>query len=441
MRECDLLITADLALTQNAAREIIENAAIAIKKGRIAAIGGREDIQKAFKPRSIRNLASERGRSLVMPGLVNAHTHAPMCLLRGLADDLPLMEWLTGHIFPREAKLTPRMLEVGTLLGCAEMLRTGTTACADMYLNEAHIYRAIHKSGMKAMVSEGIFAFPSIGYSDPARAFDVVREQAAEVAGLPRLRYAVAPHAVYTTSMKILEDCAALAEELDVPVHTHLAETPSETAQSMELYGCRPVEACRRAGLLKPDNLAAHAVDLNEEEISLLAKNGVNVCHCPRSNMKLASGVAPVPRMQSAGINVTLGSDGASSNNMTNMFSEMSFTALLHKSHGMDPTVLPAQSVLDMATINGGKALSWPGLGSLEAGGPADLIALDLSAPNLAPLTNPVSHLVYAATGHEVFLTMVDGQILYDNGNFPTLDYPALLSEAQDICNWLRQQG
>lgn len=433
MKKCDLLLTADFVVTQNAAREVLHKGAVAVSGARIEAVGPAEKLEQEYLPDTLRNM----GHAIVMPGLVNAHTHASMTLLRGMADDLPLMEWLGGHIFPREAKLTPRMLEVGAMLGCAEMLRSGTTACVDMYLNEPQIYRAMDKCGIKALVGEGIFAFPSIGYADPQDAFDVARGQAAELKGHPRLRYAVMPHAVYTTSREILEKSAALAEELDLPLHIHLAETASEVEQSLELYGCRPVEVCRRAGILGPRTLIAHGVELNEAEIEALAKAGASLAHCPKSNMKLASGVSPVPAMLARGINVALGTDGASSNNMLNMFSEMNVAALLHKVHNMDPTAMPAQTVLDMATVNGGKALGWPELGRLEAGGPADLTALDLTALNLAPLTNAPSHLVYAATGHEVFLTMVDGQILYDNRKFPTMDYSGLVMEAQDICNWL----
>ena len=436
MQQCDLLITADYLLTQNSKREVLQQAAIAISCSQIAAVGPAEQLTEEYTPAARRDL----GNALVLPGLVNAHTHMPMTLLRGLADDLPLMEWLTGHIFPREAKLTPHMLEIGTLLGCAEMLRTGTTACADMYLNEAHIYRAIHKSGMRALVSEGTFAFPSIGCPEPTEILEIIREQAAEVALLPRLRYAIAPHSVYTTNMVLLEQCAALAQELKLPIHPHLAETASETAQSLELYGCRPAEVCLQAGIFEVPALVAHAVDLNGEEIAALSAKGVSACHCPRSNMKLASGIAPVPQMLKAGMNVALGSDGASSNNMTNMFAEMSTAALLHKVNTLDPTAMPAQTVLDMATLNGGRAIGWPEVGSLTLGAPADLIALDLSAPNLAPLANAISHVVYAASGHEVFMTIVDGEIIYDNGKFTKLDYPALHHEAQSICDWLRRQ-
>lgn len=435
MKNCDMLVTADIIVTQNPEREILKKAAIAISGTLIDAIGPAEELENNWLPKERRNL----GHALIMPGLVNAHTHVPMTLLRGMADDLPLMEWLQNHIFPREAKLRPHMLEIGTWLGCAEMLRTGTTACADMYLNEAHVYRPLGDSGMKALVGEGISAFPSIGCLDPDCIFDVVREQAAEIKafGNPRLRYAIAPHAVYTTNLDILERSAAVAEELGLPLHTHMSESPIEVKQSLELYGCRPVEVFNKAGALGPNTMVAHGVELEPDEISLLVEKGVSLLHCPQSNMKLASGISPVPQVLKSGLNVAMGTDGAASNNTLNMFSEMHIAALLHKANTLDPTCLPAQTVLDMGTINGGRAMGWPELGCLVPGGPADLCALDLGFPNLAPISNAVSHLIYAASGHEVFLTMVDGKVLYENGKFNNMDYPAILKEAQDICDWL----
>lgn len=433
MINCDLLINAEFIATQNENREILRDGAIAVTGKKIDAIGPRSKMDSEYNPARKRDL----GRAMLLPGLINTHTHLPMTLLRGMADDLPLMEWLSEHIFPLEAKLSPAMIETGAMLGCAEMLRTGTSACADMYMSERHIYRAVERCGIKALVGEGIYNVPATAGSDPLQPYETAREQAAELKDHPRLRYAVMPHSVYTTSLAMLEKSVELAEELDLPLHMHLAESTGETARSIELHGCRPVELCRRAGLLGPRTFIAHGVDLLDEEIGLLAEYGVSLAHCPRSNMKLTSGVAPVPRMLQKGMNVALGTDGASSNNMLNMFLEMNTAALLHKAHRMDPTIMPAQSVLDMATLNGGKALCWPELGSLAPGGPADFTALDLRSPNLAPVSNVPSQIVYAATGHEVLLTAVDGQILYDNGEFLSMDYPALVKEVQDICDWL----
>ncbi|MDR2050202.1 MAG: amidohydrolase [Deltaproteobacteria bacterium] len=429
MQVCDGIISADFIVTQNERREIVRDGAVAVRGARVAAIVSRVEAERDWAPAWRRSL----GRAVILPGLINAHTHAPMTLLRGLADDLPLMEWLNKHIFPCESGLTPRMLEVGTALACAEMLSCGITAFADMYLNERQIYRTVDKIGMRALVGEGLFSFPSIGYADPAVAFDLAREQAGELAGHSRLRYAVCPHSIYTTGPEILEKSAALAAELDLPLHIHLAESGEETRMSLEMYGCRPVEVCRRAGILGPRTLAAHGVDLLEEEMELLAQNGVSIAHNPRSNMKLASGIAPVPALLALGCNVCLGTDGAAGNNRLNLFQEMSACALLHKVFSGDPTVLPAQTALDMATLHGARALSWPELGRLAPGGPADLAALDLASPGLTPLYNPVSQLVYAAGGHEVCLTMVEGRILYEQGRFSSLDYRELLLEARQL--------
>ncbi|MCL1915881.1 MAG: amidohydrolase [Desulfovibrionaceae bacterium] len=428
-RSCDLILSASCIVTQNDQREVIRDGALAVTDGRIAALGPRGQLETEWRAAERRDL----GEALILPGLINAHTHAPMTLLRGLADDLPLMEWLTEHIFPCEAKLTTAMLEVGTTLACAEMLACGITAFADMYLNETAIYRAVDRLGLRALVGEGIFAFPSIGCADPAHFLDLARSQAEELAGHERLRYAVSPHAVYTTNQDILEGCALLAEELDLPIQIHLAESKEETARCLEMYGCRPVELCRRSGLLTPRTLAAHGVDLNNAEMDLLALTGVSLAHNPRSNMKLASGVSPLPTLLDRGCNVALGTDGAASNNRLNIFYEMSACAMLHKIQGRNPALLPAQTVLDMATRNGALALGWPELGRLVPGVPADLAAMDLTRPGLVPLHNPVSQLVYAAGGDEVRLTMVAGRILYEDGRFPGLDYPALVKEAKDM--------
>lgn len=436
MNKCAILLTADCVVTQNDKREIIRDGAVAVNQGIIIGLGARADLEKNWQAEKTMNL----GRALIMPGLVNAHTHLPMTLLRGIADDLPLMEWLTRHIFPLEALLTPDMLRAGTALACAEMLRTGTIAFNDMYLNEPHVYRTADACGLKGLASESVTRYPSPGYGDPANALDTLRAQAAELKGNPRLRYCIAPHAVYTTTPALLESLAGLAAELDLPMDIHLAETKTETATCLEQHGCRPVELCRRVGILGRNTTAAHCVDLTEAEIALLAETGTVAAHNPKSNLKLASGVAPLPAMLKAGVRMSLGTDGAASNNALNMFSEMSFCALIHKGVHQNPTLVPAQTVLDMATLGGAEALHWPGLGQLAPEGPADLIALDLDSPNLAPMHDPVSHIVYAASGQEVRLTMIDGKILYENGKYHSLDYPALVKEAGEIGAFFRSR-
>ena len=429
---CDYLVTADLLLTQDDERRLIEDAAVAVKDGVITALGPRDQLA-AFRP--VETVAL--GQSVIMPGLINAHTHVAMSFFRGFADDLPLMEWLTRYIFPREQRLTADIVELGALLGCAEMIRTGTTAFADMYLLEDAVTTVVDACGMRCLAGEVIFAFPSPAYGTVEEALDLVEGQARRWRGHPRIRVAVMPHAVYTTTPQIMGSCRDLARKLGLMLHLHLAETPTETVACLSQHGKRPLAHCRELDLLGPDVAVAHAVDLTDEELDVLAASGAHVAHNPRSNMKLASGVAPVPGMLARGMLPGLGTDGAASNNGLNMFGEMSACALLHKVHSNDPTVLPAQTVLDAGTRGGAASLNWPELGRLVEGGPADMVALDLRSPNLQPLYNLVSHLVYAASGHELRLSMVAGRVLYQDGDWTSLDYPLLLKEAQKLKKWV----
>jgi 5-methylthioadenosine/S-adenosylhomocysteine deaminase len=431
---CDLLVTADVLLTQDDERRIVEDAAVAVTAGGIAALGPREELAALAPARTL-----HLGRAALMPGLVNAHTHAAMTLFRGLADDLPLMQWLTRHIFPREKRLTAEIVGLGTLLGCAEMIRTGATAFTDMYLIEDAVMSAVEASGLRCLAGEGIFAFPSPAYATAEEGLALAREQVRRLRGHSRIRAAIMPHTVFTTTPRILEDCRDLARGLGLPLHMHLAESPTETASCLASHGRRPLAYCRDLDLLGPDVTFAHVVDVTDDELDLLAASGTRVAHNPKSNMKLGSGVAPLPGMLARGMLPGLGTDGAASNNSLNMFGEMSACALLHKVSSRDPTVLPAQTVLDMATRGGAACMGWPELGRLVAGGPADMLALDLCSPNLQPLHNLASQIVYAASGHELRLCMVEGRILYQDGRWMTLDYPQLLKEARKLQQWIHK--
>jgi 5-methylthioadenosine/S-adenosylhomocysteine deaminase len=436
MNACDTLIRAGVCLTQNSSREVLYNAGIAISGGKILAIGPYAELIQRYSPEDNLDLS----RCQVLPGLINTHTHATMTVFRGLADDLPLMEWLTKHIFPVEKHLTAEVVRLGALLACAEMLRSGTTCFCDMYLMEREVARAVIESGMRAVVGEGLFVFPSPAYPDIERAFELVEELQELSENEPRLRNALMPHAVYTTTPEILERSFALAEKYDAVWMIHLAETAHETAECISMTGKRPLAYIQDLGLLSDRTLLAHGVDLNGEEIGLLTATGTKVAHNPKSNMKLASGVAPIPAMLSAGVIVGLGTDGAASNNSLNMFTEMAGASLLHKVSGMDPTALSAQSALDMATVNGAACLRWPDIGRLEPGCRADLVALSLDEPNMVPLHNPVSQSVYAANGGEVVLTMIEGKVLYRQGEYLSIDYPGLLLEMQDVAKWVRKK-
>ena len=429
MRHCDTLLHAACIVTQDEQRRIIENASLAIDKGLIADIGPTADLLQRWQASETLHLEDK----LVLPGLINAHTHAAMTFLRGLADDMPLMDWLNQRIFPVEQKLTPELVRLGSLMGYAEMLRTGTTACVDMYLFEASVFEAAETAGLRCLGGEAVFAFPSAAFPGPEADLDATRALAEKYRGHDRLRVAVNPHSVYTTTAEILTACRDLAQELNLPLHIHLAETPSETQICLSAQGKRPTEYCRSLGLLDVPCTLAHVVDVTSEELDLLARKNAVVAHNPSSNMKLASGAAPVAAMLARGIRVGLGTDGAASNNRLNMFTEMGRAALMHKLTALDPTLLPAGQVLDMATLGGAAAMHDARLGSLAPGMAADCIALDLSEPNLQPMYNEVSHIVYAATGMETRMTMVGGEVLYNDGHFTRFDYPALRQEMRNV--------
>ena len=430
---CSTIVTAHYLLP-NALESVVRDAAVAVKDNRVLAFGKKADIVQQYRAET----RLDMGESLLMPGLVNAHTHASMTLLRGVADDLPLLTWLTEHIFPREKKLTPALIALGAELACAEMTRFGVTAFADMYLAENAVFETVEQSGLRMLGGEAIFAFPSIGYNTEDGAFALLREQAARWKDHPRIRVAVMPHAVYTTTPELLGRCHMVAEDLNLTIHMHLAETPHETAECLKLRGKTPLRYCLEHGLVTSRTTLAHGVIFDDEELDILAASGTAVAHCPRSNMKLASGIARVPAMLDRGIPVALGSDGAASSNNLNMFQEMGTAALLHKVNNEDPTVIAAQSAINMATLNGARALHWPGLGEIKPGSPADIIAVDMTAPNMQPLHSPTSTIVYAATGAEVRMTMVDGDILYKDGEYTRLDVPAIYARAKEAAKSLR---
>lgn len=434
MPECQTLVHAGVLVTQDAERRVLAPGALAIGGGTILDAGPHAELAARWQPREHLDLA----KMLVLPGLVNAHSHAAMTFLRGLADDMPLMEWLTTRIFPVEARLRADIVRTGSLLGFAEMLRTGTTACMDMYLFEGAVLEAAEMAGLRCTGGEAVFGFPSAAMPDADAALQATRELAARYEGHERISVAVNCHSVYTTTPEIIAACRDLALALDIPFHMHLAETREETGRSLAAHGRRPVAYCRDLGVLDCACTFAHVVDVTEAELDLLAQAGAAVAHNPSSNMKLASGAAPVPAMLARGMDVALGTDGPASNNQCNLFQEMGRAALLHKLMSGDPASVPARAVLDMATLGGARALRRPRLGALAPGMAADLVALDLSEPNLTPMYAPVSHLVYAATGHEVRLTMVGGEVLWRDGRFTRFDYEALRREVGALQDFVR---
>jgi 5-methylthioadenosine/S-adenosylhomocysteine deaminase len=376
---------------------------------------------------------------LIMPGLVNTHTHAAMSCFRGLADDLPLMEWLQEHIFPAEAKLTPEIVYTSTLLSICEMIRSGTTTFNDMYLFASEVAKAVSEAGMRAWLGEVLYDFPSPNYGELENGFACVEDLFAAYRGHELVRITVNPHAVYTCSPDLLTRLGRLAEEKNTLYHIHLSENRDEVAACRERYGCSPVEHLENLGLLGPGTVAAHCVQLGDDEIELLADRGVKVAHCQESNMKLASGTAPVVRMLDAGVTVGIGTDGSASNNDVDMFGEMNTVAKIHKVVRMDPTAMDAVTTLHAATMGGATLLGAEAtIGSLAPGKKADMIVLDMQQPHLVPVYNPISHLVYAARGGDVVHSVINGRIVMRNRELQTLDEAAIIARIREIGRIIR---
>jgi 5-methylthioadenosine/S-adenosylhomocysteine deaminase len=356
---------------------------------------------------------------VLIPGLVNAHTHAAMALMRGLSDDLPLMRWLQEHIWRAETRhVSPRFVRDGTALACAEMLRGGITCFNDMYFFPEAALEAALEAGMRVALGLIVVDFPTAYASDPddyLRKGLALRDRSREQ---PLASFCFAPHAPYTVSDPAFRQVATLAAELDLPVHLHLHETESEIERSIAEHGMRPMERMRRLGLLGPGLIAVHAVHLQPEEIQLLAHHGCSVAHCPSSNLKLASGFAPVEALRKAGVNLCLGTDGAASNNRLDLLTEMRTAALLAKAVARDAAALPEHAALRAATLGGARALGLSArIGSIEPGKRADLVAVALRGPELAPCYDPVSHLVYAAGREHVTHVWVDGELRVRDGD------------------------
>lgn len=430
---CDELIRADVVVTQDNDRRILHDGGIAIRDGMITGVDSYEVLAASFEPSSMIDLSGK----MLLPGLVNGHTHLPMTLFRGFADDLPLMEWLENHIWPVEFQLTKELLSIGAMLGCAELIRTGCTAFLNGYFHEEATGDCASSCGLRAVLGEGFFAFPSPLFPTADHCWDAIRALQTRYADNPLIDTAVTPHAVFTVDPEILVESYALAQDLDIPWQIHLAESPTETAICLEKHGKRPVEILHETGLLSQRTTLHHCVDLNAEEIDILASSKVNIVHNPVSNLKLCSGISPVQSLLDAGAIMGLGTDGASSNNQLNMFRDMATAALIGKVRHNDASAVDAQAVLDMATRGSAQCLGKPELGQLQPGCPADIIALDLNCPNMMPMYNPVSQSVYATSGMEVSMTMVAGKILYQDGKYTTLDISFLREQAEKGIEWV----
>jgi 5-methylthioadenosine/S-adenosylhomocysteine deaminase len=350
-----------------------------------------------------------------------------------MADDLPLMDWLTRYIFPAESKSEGDQVYWSTLLACAEMIRAGTTTFCDMYLFEDRVAQAGREAGLRALVGEVLYDFPSPNYGPIEKGFEYTEALINRWRGDPLVRIAVEPHALYTCSPVLLKRCQELADRHGLPMVIHVAETRSELEEISKKYGKTPVDYMESLGLLSPSLIACHCVWLTEAEMDLLARRGVKVVHNPESNMKLASGVAPIPELLARGVTVGLGTDGCASNNNLDLFQEMDSAAKLHKVHRLDPTVMPSEVVLEMATLGGAKVVGLEKeIGSLEVGKKADIIILDLNRPHLQPIYNIISHLVYSATGADVRDVIIDGKLIMQDRKLLTLDEEIILQKAQE---------
>lgn len=408
--QVDLIISAKWIVTISG--EVLENSSVVINDGRIIDVLAGEASQSQYQPAD--NVRLEE--HVLMPGLINLHTHAAMSLMRGLADDQPLMTWLQEHIWPAEKQvLSERYVRDGTLLGCAEMLAGGTTCFADMYFYPKAVADAVMQAGMRANIGLVVLEFPTAYASDAddyllkgLEARDPWRNHALLTASL-------APHAPYTVENRSFEKILTYAEQLSLSIHTHLHETQDELNQSIEKYRQRPLQRLAELGVLGPNFFAAHCVHLEPSEMEMLAEFGCHVAHCPASNLKLASGIAPITEMLKLGVNVGIGTDGAASNNRLDMFAEIRLAALLAKGSSGDAAALPAKKALEMVTIDAARALGMDDkIGTVEIGKLADLTAVRIADPETLPCFDPVSHLVYVAGRHHVTHTWVGGELRYE---------------------------
>jgi len=434
--QIDTLILSKWLIPIEPAATVLENTAVAIHEGRIVDILPNAEATNRYQAGNI----IELGEHAVLPGLVNAHTHASMNLLRGFADDLPLMTWLQEYIWPAEQKwVSHDFVYDGTLLACAEMLRGGTTCFADMYFFAESTARAAEHAGIRAVIGLITVDFPT-AYAQDAQEY--LRKGLAlhdQLRGNPLISTMFAPHAPYSVSDDPLAHIATLAEELDIPIHIHVHETEHEINESVQKYGTRPLQRLTQLGLMTPRLVSAHMTHLTDEEIAGYAEAGAHVVHCPESNLKLASGFCPLQKLLDAGVNVALGTDGAASNNDLDMIGEMRTAALLAKGVSGDAVAGKAEAILRMATINGARALGLDDhIGSIETGKAADLIAVDMSQLETLPNYNPISTLVYAGSRHQVSDVWIGGRHIMKDRALTTLDINELSKSARDWHDKLR---
>ncbi|MFC1814238.1 amidohydrolase family protein [Thermodesulfobacteriota bacterium] len=434
----DMVIHNGTIITVNPDFDIIEKGTVCIKDGRIERLEASDGNIPLPEAEEIIDVKG----GIIMPGLVNTHTHLPMTLFRGLADDLPLSVWLNEHIFPAEGRhIHPASVELGALLACSEMLLSGTTTCCDGYFLEDHVASALNRSGMRAVLGQGVIDFPAPGVPNPLENIKnavTYIEKWQEVS--PLITPSIFCHSPYTCSVETLQKAKAVAVSNGLLFQIHVAETRAERDQIQAAHGISPVQHLDRIGILDEKTLLVHGVWLDDDDIDIIKKRRAKVSHNPESNMKLSSGISPVANLIKNGVTVGLGTDGCASNNDLDLFQEMDMAAKLHKVDALDPTVMDARSVLKMATIKGAEAIGLDrDIGSLEAGKAADLIVIDTAQPHLVPMYNPVSHIVYAVRGSDVRDVIVSGRILVKDRKLMTLDLEEILEKVAEISQIIKK--
>jgi 5-methylthioadenosine/S-adenosylhomocysteine deaminase len=436
MQNIETLINARWVIPVEPDGKILDHHSIAVHGGKIVEVLPTKNVAKKYRATETVDLKTHA----VIPGLVNAHTHAAMSLFRGLADDLPLMDWLNNHIWPAEAKwVSPDFVRDGTELAIAEMLKSGTTCFSDMYFFPDVTARVCHDAGMRACIGLIMIDFPSAWAQNADEYLHKGLKLHDELRNSELITTAFAPHAPYTVSDAPFEKIRMYADELDIPIHMHVHETAHEVEASVKQHGMRPLARLADLGILGPRLIAVHMTQLLPEEIKLLVQDNVSVVHCPESNLKLASGFCPVHALVQAGVNVALGTDGAASNNSLDMLEEMHIAALLAKGASGEATAVPAYTALRMATLNGAKALGIDSrTGSLTAGKAADIAAIDLSVISSQPVYEPVSQIVYATTRNQVSDVWVNGKHLLANYHLTGMDEAALREKALEWSNKIR---
>jgi len=419
-KQVDLVIEARWLCPIVPKNTLLEYQSVVIQSGKIVDICATSSASELYQANDVVQLTEH----VLIPGLINLHTHAAMSLMRGMADDLPLMAWLNEHIWPAEqVVLSDQYVQDASLLACAEMLSGGITCFNDMYFYPQATSIAASQAGIRANLGLVVLEFPTAYATDAADYLQKGFDAHDSWRGNPLISTSIAPHAPYTVSNQTFETVLTYAEQLGLGIHTHLHETRDEIVQSQTQFGLRPLQRFAQLGLLSPNFVAAHGVHLLDSEIDMLAEFGCHIAHCPSSNLKLASGIAPVSKLLAKGVNVGLGTDGAASNNRLDIFAEMRLSALLAKGMSEDATVIPAHQALEMATMNAAKAIGLEDrIGSIEIGKLADLTAVKLNEPILNPCYDPVSHLVYTCGREHVSHTWVAGELRYSNGLYANIE-------------------